>query len=357
MNSAGSYFSITNHPSKTLRWWYSHRGEIDMNPPYQRKGKLWSVSDKAYLVDSIINGFDIPKLYLADFKHRDSKLNSKKLPYAIVDGKQRFEAVVDFFEGRVVLNSDFVWRRNPKLKLGGLSFRDLERGHPDIAEIFENENWDVMSVVSDNEDDINELFVRLNRSKALTGSEIRNAMVGPVSDVTRTIADHSFFKETIKFSTKRAGDLNTAAKLLLFEYRGATASTKKVDLDKFTKAEDIIDERLELSGRRAINTLDSMNEVFLPRDTLLASSGLVPVYYWMVRKLPEAMLVRLREFLVEFEDRRKANRDLQRTNPSAPSESIFSRFDALNRSTNDQGSHTGRLAILEQEFETWLDSN
>jgi len=357
MNSSSSYFSITNHPSKTLRWWYSHRTEIDMNPPYQRKGKLWSVSDKAYLVDSIINGFDIPKLYLADFKHRDSKLNSKKLPYAIVDGKQRFEAVVDFFEGHVVLNSDFVWRGNPKLKLGGLSFRDLERGYPEIAEVFENENWDVMSVVSDNEDDINELFVRLNRSKALTGSEIRNAMVGPVSDITRTISDHSFFKETIKFSTKRAGDLNTAAKLLLFEYRGAPTSTKKVDLDRFTKSLSIEGEKLELSGRRAITALDNLKEVFLPRDTLLTSSGLVPVYYWMARKLEDEKLVRLREFLVNFEEQRKENRDLQRTNPNAPSVSIFSRFDALNRSTNDQGSHTGRLEILENEFNEWLKIN
>lgn len=355
MNSSSGYLSISNHPPKTLRWWYSHRAEIDMDPPYQRKGKLWSVSDKAYLVDSIINGFDIPKLYLADFKHRDSSLNSKKLPYAIVDGKQRFEAVVDFFEGRVVLNSDFVWRRNPKLKLGGLSFRDLEKGHPDIAEIFQNENWDVMSVVSDNEDDINELFVRLNRSKALTGSEIRNAMVGPVSEITRTIGEHSFFEETIKFSTKRAGDLNTAAKLLLFEYRGNPVSTKKVDLDKFTQSKSIEDEKLELSGRRAINTLDSMKEIFLPRDTLLASSGLVPVYYWLVRKLSNEKLVRFREFLVDFEDQRKANRDLQRTDPNAPSESKFSRFDALNRSTNDQGSHTGRLKILEDEFIDWLD--
>lgn len=357
MNNPSGYFSITNHPSKTLRWWYAHRDEIDMSPPYQRKGKLWSISDKAYLVDSIINGFDVPKLYLADFKHRDSTLNSKKLPYAIIDGKQRFEAMVDFFEGRIVLNSDFILRKNPKLKLGGLSFKDLERGYPDIAEMFENENWDVMSVVSDNEDDINELFVRLNRSKALTGSEIRNAMVGPVSDVTRTVADHSFFNETIKFSTKRAGDLNTAAKLLLFEYRGSPTSTKKVDLDKFTQSKVIEPEKLELAGRRSITILNNMNEVFLPRDTLLSSSGLIPVYYWLVRNLLDKEFVRLREFLVDFEIRRKKNRDNQRSDSNASSETTFSRFDALNRSTNDQGSHVGRIDILTSEFREWLSKN
>lgn len=354
MDKSFGYFDITNHPAKTLRWWYSRREQIDMSPPYQRRGKLWSVSDKAYLIDSIINGFDVPKLYLADFKHKDSSLNANKLPYAIIDGKQRFEAMVDFFEGRVVLNPDFIWRQNQKLRLGGLSFKDLEKGHPEVAEAFENENWDVMSVVSDNEEDINELFVRLNRSKALTGSEIRNAMVGPVSDITRSIAGHRFFTETIKFSTKRAGDINTAAKLLLCEYRGRLASTKKKDLDRFTQLKEIDDDRLELSGRRALNTLGDMQEVFLPRDTLLGSSGLVPVYYWLVRDLPDTDLVRLREFLVDFEERRKANRDLQRDRPSAPTNSMLSRFDALNRSTNDQGSHIGRVDILKEDFQRWL---
>ena len=75
-----------------------------------------------------------------------------------------------------------------------------------------------MSVVTNDEADINELFVRLNRSKPLTGAEIRNAMLGPVSDMIRNVARHAFFTENIKFSVTRAGDYNAAAKLVLFEY-------------------------------------------------------------------------------------------------------------------------------------------
>src|SRR5664279_147599 len=91
-NSEGSLGSsgrqdmrITLHPSKPLVWWYNHRDSIDMSPPYQRRGRLWSASDKAYLIDSIINGFDIPKLYMADFQLGESRLNTSKLPYAIID--------------------------------------------------------------------------------------------------------------------------------------------------------------------------------------------------------------------------------------------------------------------------------
>ena len=58
-------FKITDFGNKTLSWWYSKRKKIDMNPPYQRRGKLWSDTDKAYLIDSIINGYapDTPGTY------------------------------------------------------------------------------------------------------------------------------------------------------------------------------------------------------------------------------------------------------------------------------------------------------
>ncbi|MCX5643073.1 MAG: DUF262 domain-containing protein [Phycisphaerae bacterium] len=96
-------FKITLMEAKTLSWWKSRRARIDMEPPYQRRGRLWSDTDKAYLIDSILNGYDIPKLYMADFTWGDSKLNQKKLPYAIIDGKQRLEAIFDFFDGRITL--------------------------------------------------------------------------------------------------------------------------------------------------------------------------------------------------------------------------------------------------------------
>lgn len=226
---------ITNHPSKPLVWWYNRRDTIDMDPTYQRRGRLWSISDKAYLINSFINGFDIPKLYVADFQLGDSKLNKKRLPYAIIDGKQRFEAIFDFFDGKLVLNDDFVYRLNPSLQLGGLSLKDLKMNYAKIAETFETETVDVMSVTTNNEEEINELFVRLNRSKPLTGAEIRNAMVGPVTDIIRNVARHSFFTDIIRFSTKRAADFNTAAKILLIEYEGKIVNTKKNDLDSFAK--------------------------------------------------------------------------------------------------------------------------
>src|SRR2546423_9754785 len=113
-------FKVTEMERKTLGWWRSRRSKIDMDPPYQRRGRLWSDTDKAYLIDSILNGFDVPKLHIADFTWADSPLNLKKLPYAIIDGKQRLEAIFDFFDGVISLNEDFVYLEDSSIKLGGL---------------------------------------------------------------------------------------------------------------------------------------------------------------------------------------------------------------------------------------------
>jgi len=74
-------------------------------------------------------------------------LNKQKLPYAIIDGKQRFEAIFDFFDNKIVLNDDFVFLENSKLELAGLGYRDLQSKYPEIAEGFETFPVSVMSVV------------------------------------------------------------------------------------------------------------------------------------------------------------------------------------------------------------------
>ncbi|WP_271078212.1 DUF262 domain-containing protein [Aurantiacibacter sp. MUD61] len=346
-----SVLKIDQHQTRTLKWWNSRREKIDFDPPYQRKGRLWSDQDKAYLIDSILNGFDIPKLYLADFQFGESDLNASRLPYAIIDGKQRLEAVFDFFDNQLVLAKDFVWRENPELNLAGLSLKDLYAKYPDVAEEFENANLTIMSVFTNDERLVNDLFVRLNRSKSLTGAEVRNAMVGPVTDVIRELTTHSIFKETIRFSTKRAGDHNAAAKVLLFEYEKGLTSTKKKDLDSFAAISDADKERLELAARRVIDTFDEMSEVFIPNDTLLGSAGVFPVYYWFVRSVTSLYQDEIRTFLLNFEEKRKENREKERKLGEGRGVSAtYSRYDTLNRSTNDLGSHRGRLAILQREF-------
>ncbi len=347
-------FKVRQFEAKTLSWWYSERENIDLDPPYQRRGGLWSKKDKAYLIDSIINEFDVPKIYIADFTYVNTTLNAANKPYAVIDGRQRLETIFEFFDGTLTLADDFEHMQDLSLQLGGLSYKDLKAKYPKIASVFDNFNLTVMSVITDEEGKINELFVRLNRSKPLTGAEVRHAMTGEVPGLIRSIANHRFFRKSIAFSVKRRQDSNSAAKLLLVEFRGKLVDTKKVNIDRFVeegvKAES---SGFEHAAERVSEILDTMVKVFTERDPLLRSQGPVTPYYWLVRAHPDKS-DRIREFLVRFEQERRTN--AQRANSPTMKEvdQELLNYDVMNRSTNDQASLIGRFAVLERRFIQFL---
>jgi hypothetical protein len=283
-----------------------------------------------------------------------TRLNKQGLSYAIIDGKQRLEAILDFFDGKLVLDEEFVFQQNPSLKLAGLGHRELTKNHPEVADIFDNYPLSVMRVITDDESKINELFVRLNRSKPLTGAEIRNAMAGPAPQMIRHIATREFFTTNVKFLATRGQDQNAAAKLLLFEFHDELRETKKRNLDEFVRemAKKKQNDRLEVAGRRVVDVLEEMTDVFLPKDTLLASAGVFPVYYWFVRNTDEKNYHLVREFLVKFENARRENRHLDPT--SANIDRKLAQYDKLNRSTDDRQSHQFRYDLLKERFQAMV---
>ena len=343
-------FTVRPFDNRTLSWWYQERDNIDMEPVYQRRSGLWEDYEKAFLIDSILNHFDIPKIYIADFTYVDTPLNETRKQFAVIDGRQRFEAIFDFFDGRIVLNQNFIYSDEPSLHLSRLGYKDLKQNYPKVASNFENFNLSVVSVITDEEAKISELFVRLNSSKPLTGAEIRNAMSGKVPAIARAIVDHDFFGSRIRFQVKRGQDLNAATKMLITEFGGAFVDTKKVNLDRFvqeglrTESHD-----LDRAAARVYRVLDQMTNIFVLRDSVLSSQGLLTVYYWLVRNLAEQHRGIIREFLLEFERKRQENRDMAKTNPMLADQELLL-YDSLNRSTNDQRSLEGRYAILLNSF-------
>jgi hypothetical protein len=284
-------------------------------------------------------------------------LNKQGLAYSIIDGKQRLEALFDFYAGNLVLDEQFIFQQNPTLKLAGLGYADLTKNFPDVAEIFDNYPLSVMRVITDDEAKINELFVRLNRSKPLTGAEIRNAMAGPAPKLIRLISEHEFFTTNVKFTVNRGQDQNAAAKLLLFEFYDELRETKKRNLDEFVKemGKKKQTDRLEVAARRVTDVLEAMAEIFLPKDTLLASAGVFPVYYWFIRTIEEKNYPRIRKFLVDFENARRDNRHLITADPNSPKiDRELAQYDKFNRSTDDKQSHRIRYELLKKRFEAGI---
>lgn len=327
-------FVVRPFQATTLAYWHGERDQLDLSPPYQRSSGVWSNSDKAFLIDSIINGYDIPKFYVADFSYVSSALNLKGKPYAVIDGRQRFEAIFDFLDNRVRLNNDMVYLGEERIKLAGMLFKDIKDTFPKIAQRIENFNINVMSVLTDQEEKINDLFVRLNKSKPLTGAEVRSAMVGDVTKLIRKIAASDFFAKYVSFNTKRKQDENVAAKILLIEHRSAFVDTKKVNLDRFAMEASLTESEFEHSAERVLNVLANMCKQFRPGDMLLRSSGVIPLYYWLAKHYPDT---NLRSEMISFEQYRRENAT------SAP----IVAYNSASRSTNDLVSYKIRYTVLE----------
>lgn len=339
-------FEVNSH-SRFAKSWYRERHDIDLSPPYQRSGGIWSEEDQRFLIDSMINDYDIPKIYLADFTRIKSPLNRKKKKFAVIDGKQRLEAIFKFFSNKLSLSANFVFRADPTIDLTGLRYSDLTANYVDIAAKVEEFELPVMRVVTREEGRIEELFVRLNKGASLTGAEIRNAMAGPLPALFRELVKHELFSECVNYQAKRGQNLNAVAKLTLFEMKVGLGNTKKQDLDRLVTNNVQRSQRDVKQYEKIISdNMDKMASVFETRDELLTSQGNVPVFYWFIRDLKKTGLKKVRPFLVKFVRELSRNRKLPENERNA---TLFE-YSLAARSTNDQIALERRIEILDEKF-------
>jgi hypothetical protein len=346
-------FRVKPHPEKPLIWWYENRSKINMSPTYQRRAGLWTRTKKALLIDSILNEYDIPKIYLADFTYANTTLNEARTAYAVIDGKQRLETFFDFFEGTLPLSREFVFNDNPSLDLARLTYFDLQESYPKVAERFERYLPSIMSVITDEKRKVDEMFVRLNSGLHITAAERRNAMPGPLPKLIRKLVLHPFFESRISFNTRRMQEYNTVAKILLIEVKGRFVDTKARNLDGLVK--DNINKSLSQfePHRKSISkVLDKMSAIFHENDSVLSSEGPIPVYYWFVKKTI-ANKQYIRAFLKEFSDDVKTNLEVSQNTPER-ADAELTTYYTMARTTNDQASLSGRYEILQKRFQAFV---
>lgn len=347
-------FTTRTFPKKNLKWWFQREARIDFDPDFQRTSRVWNDRERAFLIDSILNGFDIPKLYIADFtKHDIPDLNRHKKSYALIDGKQRLSAIFAFLHDRLPLHKKFVLESDPTIPLGGLRFSQLRGRHRHLARIIERYVLDVKVIETDEREKINDVFLRLNKaSRALNGAEVRNAMIGRAVEAIRELGENRFFARRIRFDTSRSQERNAAAKILYLEYENGAAETKKTSLDRFVKT---IGKnggaRFNRTLRRVKRNLDAMHGVFHDQDSLLGAQGHLPLYYLFISRLRAGDQRRVRDFLADFERRRVRHRN------NGGGDRELSDYDLASRSINDKACFETRLRVIRSQFATWKRRN
>ncbi len=332
-------FEVRAFEARTVTWWYRLQDEIDFNPAYQRRGIVWGTDRQAFLIDSIINDFDVPKLYLADFTYFHSSLNSSRRRFAVIDGKQRLTAIFSFLDDAFPLAPDFVLRDDPELLLAGYTYSELRQLSPHVAAKVENFNLPVMSVITDEERTVQELFVRLNSGKPLTSAERRSALGGVVPSLVQEILTSPFFEYCVAFTPRAGAHEQAAAKLLLLELVGAPVTLKRRQLDELYARGEVEYEKdaIRRAAVDVLETLSRMSNYFQQHDPLLRSQGQLPVMYLLFRSGDPAPEVR--ERLVLFQELRRSLRTgfHQRLQPPWLAQALL-QYEQAARSPNDASS-------------------
>lgn len=252
------------------------RSSIEVEPPYQRESGAWSLDKQQLFIDSLLNGYDVPKIYLHDLRgSHPTKV------YAIVDGKQRLTTTWSFLDDDFPLAADFrIESDNPDVSpdavtpVGGMRFSQLD---PDWQHILTLTHLSVVLIRDADEENIEDLFSRLNNGEALSAAERRNALGGDMVRLIRDVARRPFFAERLQFSNARHQHLELAAALVAVQSAKRAGDLNLPDLDPpaldaFVRAHRHLAEAERAALIREIDTqLELAARAFSPSDPLLGS--------------------------------------------------------------------------------------
>ena len=353
-------FNISELRDRTVWQIYRMRDRIQLDPDYQRQGNIWAPDNRQLLLDTILNKFDVPKIYLHKFQHPLAKGN-KAYEFAIVDGKQRLEALWGFIGGQIALADDFKLFRDDSVQAAGMNYQALGQQYPDLKADFDGFLLSVILIETDDLEMIEEMFSRLNEAAPLTAAEKRNAYGGPIPGTVRKLSKDPFFTEKLPFENRRYRHYDLATKFLLAEHEGQVVDTKKARLDDFVESFATQSRtRMPSFTKKAQECVGRMASVFTEKDLLLRQVGMAMLFYHLFRVATIQGWVNeiSRKKLFEFERLRAANREAFERGLTKNIDLDLLEFDRYAQSPNDGGAIKFRLqAILTKAFGKEIDGN
>lgn len=326
---------------------HSERESIQLAPEYQRESDVWTLEKRQLLIDSILNGYDIPKLYFHKFT-KPKRIGKHIYSFAIVDGKQRLSSIWAFIDGDIALGDSFEYLADPKISGKGLTYKELGRKYPKLKLQFDSYSLPIVAIETDDIDLIEDMFSRLNEAVPLSAAEKRNAYPGPVPKAIRTLSKDAFFKTRLPFPNKRYRHFDLAAKFLLVEDQGKVVDTKKVYLDSFVKrSKSKKPAEVEKLSAQVKKTLRLMASCFIEQDPLLRSVGTIVLYFHLFRIAAKGGWESAinRTALRRFEEERQRNREAAEQDLASADYQLLE-FDRFVQTPNDAFATTTRLQVM-----------
>jgi hypothetical protein len=233
-------------------------------PEYQREPTVWSESKRQLLIDSMLKGLDIPKIYL--FKTASG--------YDCVDGRQRIESVIQYFDGNLSLP------RPDGRRWNRLSLKEKKA--------LSNYEFTIALITQASEEELRLLFLRLQLGAPLNVGEKLHAMKGDIRDFVFQLGkNHPFFIK-VRISLRRFAKetvfaticINSFYRSLYGMFYGARYEELKTFFEHFANLE-----KYQKEVKRIRLTLDKLDEYFGDNAALFRNRGVIVSGYLFFEEL------------------------------------------------------------------------
>ena len=243
--------------------------QINTNPDYQRPS-VWTKPQKQLLIDTILRDFDIPKIYL-------HKRDGEK--FDVIDGQQRIRAIWSFYNDEFALAKD----ADPVngVPVAGKKYSELPI---DISSIVDSYTLDFVILDNPNEDEIREMFLRLQNGTTLKAQEKRNAMPGNMRNFVKKVATHGFFDKVNFTNTRFTYDL-IAAQMCLLALTKQVCNIKDKDLNTMYAEQKAFDAQSP-EAKNVFRVLDYLNTMFPTKSPELKRYSVISLFILIMEMMP-----------------------------------------------------------------------
>ncbi len=203
--------------SKTVKQYVKmfNNHEICLDNEAQR-GTVWTRTQQSALIESILLGISIPTFYL---NNRTTDINGKTVEVKdVLDGKQRSTAIIKFVNDSYRLTgiNPLIWIDNTavehEIDLNGLLFSELPE---DFQDAIYSYNLDFKYYSDLEQDDVYDLFLKLNSGSALKSNDVTRNKVADKASLN-TLNQHKLFSVIL---TDKALDSHTQDSYVLKSLR------------------------------------------------------------------------------------------------------------------------------------------
>lgn len=170
----------------------NEKGTLNFDMAVQRNANVWSNSQKSLLIDSYLQGYPVPPTYAV--KEEDGT-------YSFLDGKQRLTSTFQFLRDEFKIEGvDLVTFEGEEYDIEGKLYSELPENLKD--EIL-SKTLTIYKFEEITQEEIEEMFKRLNNGVALTKFELTRIQLGAdTREFIMKVTETEFFNR-IKLSTKQ----------------------------------------------------------------------------------------------------------------------------------------------------------